>query len=173
MIKGTQGAEGRKRFVWCAVLLAVLVASAAHAGEWEGKQIAALPVARVYDPVVETASMGSSATRETINMQRAKEIEMLEQVLAHPDSGKQTRADALSQKTDIVRRMEFEAQAQACIENLGIKNSTVLCGAQNMTVFVPFEYASDEKMRTAMIDAVSTITGIGAESVKIILAKNE
>ena len=69
--------------------------------------------------------------------------------------------------------MEFEAQAQACIENLGIKNSTVLCGAQNMTVFVPFEYASDEKMRTAMIDAVSTITGIGAESVKIILAKNE
>ena len=164
--------EKRKRFVWCTLLLTVLVVSAVHTEERE-VQTAALPVSRVEGEFHEVSEMTTKTARESILERRMKEIELPDAVLCDPDATKEIREDALSQKNDIERRMEFETQAQACMENMGIKESAALFGTQNMTVCASFEYVSEEKQRTSIIDAVSSITGLAPDSIKIILAKNE
>ena len=96
---------------------------------------------------------------------------MLEEVIQNTQTNEQTRQDALAQKADIVRRMEYETQAAACFESMGMDGCVALHGTQNLTVFAPFEYVSDERNRTMIIDALSSLTGLGPESIKIILTK--
>ena len=171
MTAKTEKIQIRKKLLCGAALLLMLFASAVYGGRELDRPQTAVSVISVQMDQQEYSGMSLEETREKLYAQREKELQMLEAVIENPDAGEQTRQDALSQKTDIVRRMEYETQASACFESMGMKECVALYGTQNMTVFAPFEYVSEERNRTMIIDALSSLTGLGAESIKIILAK--
>jgi len=165
--------EGRRirRAAECAVLLLILAASSV-VGTHDAQENAALvPTVQMTMTEQEIIGMTMAGISNKLQMQREKELSLLDEVIRQFSSAGKSADDALMQKQDIIRRMEHEAQAKACLENMGFEQTAVLCGTQNVTVFMPFEYSSDEKNRIAILDALSSLTGIGAESIKIILAK--
>ena len=171
MIARNEKVQIKKKLLCGAALLFMLFASAVYGGKEIDLPRAAVSVISVQMDQQTYSQMSIEETRMKLHAQREKELQMLESGIQDSDSGKQTKQDALSQKTDIVRRMEYETQASACFERMGMEECVALYGTQNMTVFAPFEYVSDERNRTMIIDALSSLTGLGAESIKIILAK--
>ena len=158
----------------CAALLALL-AVCGYMGAAGRDETAAVSV-----PVVRTAlesgalSAESAAdTRGRLADERAQELEMLESVIGSPRADAATVKSALAQKTELTRRMEAEAQAEAVLGAMGIADATAVCGAQMLTLILPAASAADEAARAQVIGAASEQTGIAAESVKIILVKNE
>ena len=171
MIEKTEKEPIKKKLFCSAVLLAMLFASAAYGSREMDVAQNAVSVMSVQMDQQEFSRIGLQKTREKLYTQREKELQLLEEVIRSTDAEIQTKQDALLQKTDIVRRMEYETQAAACLENMGMKECVALYGTQNMTVFAPFEYVSDERNRTMIIDSLSSLTGLGPESIKIILTK--
>ena len=158
----------------CAALLALL-AVCGYMGASGREETAAVSV-----PVERTALESGALSTETVEdarrrlaVERAQELEMLESVIGSPRADAATVKSALAQKTELTRRMEAEAQAEAVLGAMGIADATAVCGAQMLTLILPEESARDETARAQVIGAASEQAGVAAESVKIILVKNE
>ena len=130
-----------------------------------------VPIVRsIMEQEIHTASTVEE-TRQRFENRRKEEIALLDSIIAQSDGEGQSRLDALEQKMQIVQRMELEAEAQASLSYMGFDRAAVVCGAQSLTVFVPFDQAEDEKKRVRLLDAAASASGISPEAVKIILTK--
>lgn len=111
------------------------------------QSVVSLPVTRVE--LEGEAVGGSSITqiRERLNRQREEELTLLDRVIADAGTDSAAKEDALSQKTQIVRRMETEAQMTAVLEGMGAENALAVCGAQGVTLLIPQEMGMDETAR--------------------------
>ena len=164
----------RVRGALCAALL-LLLAVCGYMGASRREETATVSV-----PVERTALEGGALSAEPaedarlrLASERTQELEMLESVIDSPRADAATVKSALAQKTELVRRMETEAQAEAVLGAMGFADATAVCGAQILTLILPAGSAEDETARAQVIGAASEQTGIAAESVKIILVKNE
>lgn len=159
-----------RRAALCALLLTLLaVCGYVGAKEPETAEVS-LPIVR--STLEETMMPDARDTRARLELERAREIEMLDSVIASEKAPAATVESALAQKTELVRRMEAEAQAEAVLGEMGIADVTAVCGAQMLTLIVPEGEAGGETDRAKILSAASGQTGIPAESVKIILVKN-
>ena len=158
----------------CAALL-LLLAVCGYMGASGREETAAVsvPVQRTVLEGGALAGESGADVRERLKNERAQEIAMLESVIDSPRADAATIKSALTQKTELVRRMECEAQAEAVLGAMGLSEATAVCGAQMLTLILPQGIAADENACARAIAAVSEPTGISAESVKIILVKNE
>ena len=157
------------RFVGCCALMALLSVSAL-ARDPEEKYPAA-PV------IASNGSAGAAAGTvydlySRLEAQRIKELSLLDEVIAE-SADESMRSAALEQKRGIAERMELETMACAVLAAMGEEEACVSCGAGIMTVFLPYSSGADKRQIVAVMDAVSEQTGLSAESVKIILVKNE
>ena len=172
--------EARRRIAaWargalCAALL-LLLAVCGYMGAAGREETASVsvPVERTLLESGMLSTEPAQETRERLAGERAQELEMLESVIGSPRADAATVKSALAQKTELTRRMEAEAQAEAVLSAMGIADATAVCGAQMLTLILPAESAADEATHARVIGAASEQTGIAAESVKIILVKNE
>ena len=94
---------------------------------------------------------------------------LLDRVIADAGADSAAKEDALSQKTQIVRRMETEAQMTAVLEGMGAENALAVCGAQGVTLLIPQEMGMDETARNRLLNAVGGQSGIEMTQLKIIL----
>ena len=135
------------------------------------QSVVSLPVTRVE--LEGEAVGGSSITqiRERLNRQREEELTLLDRVIADAGTDSAAKEDALSQKTQIVRRMETEAQMTAVLEGMGAENALAVCGAQGVTLLIPQEMGMDETARNRLLNAVGGQSGIEMTQLKIILIK--
>lgn len=159
----------------CAALLVLLaVCGYMGAGNMDAETAAvSVPVERTVLLSGEMSGETAADARERLADERAQELAMLESVIDSPRSDAATVKSALTQKTELVRRMEAEAQAEAVLAAMGVEGATAVCGAQMLTLILPEESARDETARAQVIGAASEQAGVAAESVKIILVKNE
>lgn len=166
--------SGRARGVLCAALL-TLLAVCGYMGAAREQRTAAVsvPVERTALESGELSGEAAMNTRERLQSERAQEMSMLESVIDSPRADAATVKSALTQKTELARRMEAEVQAEAVLTAMGIADATAVCGAQLLTLILPADSAADEAARAQIIGAASEQTGVAAESVKIILVKNE
>ena len=156
----------------CALLL-TLLAVCGYVGAKEPETAAvSLPIVRSTLEGAQDMVLDAQDTRAKLALERAQEIEMLDSVIASKKAGAATVESALAQKTELVRRMEAEAQAEAVLGEMGFEDVTAVCGAQMLTLIVPKNEADGEADRAKILSAASGQTGIPAESVKIILVKN-
>ncbi len=130
---------GAMRLVCGAFFLALLgVCGYIGAERTHVQSVVSLPVTRVE--LEGEAVGGSSITqiRERLNRQREEELTLLDRVIADAGADSAAKEDALAQKTQIVRRMETEAQMTAVLEgNGGGKDALAVCGAQGVTLLIP------------------------------------
>lgn len=170
---GKKEIAGRMRLAGCALLL-VLLAVCGYAGA------SRTPVQAVSVPIVQSTLESEAAApasheeiRARLNAQREQEMQLLESVLADAKTDEATAKSALAQKEALAWRMENEASAEALLEGMGFAGALSVCGAQVMTVILPQGQAQTDAERLRVIDAVCAQTGIKAEDIKIILAKND
>lgn len=160
------------RTACCAMLLTLLaVCGYMGASGPEAAQTVSVPVVRQTLAQEQIGASSMEEIRAQLKAEREAEIALLDSVLSDPSAAASTKDSALLQKTQIAARMESEAQAIATLEMMGFSGVAAVCGAQMMTIITPPEQVQQEQDRARMIDAVCTQTGMGAESVKIILAK--
>ena len=160
------------RTACCAMLLTLLaVCGYMGASGPEAAQTVSVPVVRQTLAQEQISASTMEEIRAQLKAEREAEIALLDSVLSDPSAAASTKDSALLQKTQIAARMESEAQAIATLEMMGFSGVAAVCGAQMMTIVTPPEQVQQEQDRARMIDAVCTQTGMGAESVKIILAK--
>lgn len=163
------------RAALCALLL-TLLAVCGYAGASRGG-VRAVSVPVVYSTLETGAASGTKTSPEAIRArlseQRRQEMELLESVIDGDAADEATRTSALAQRTELARRMECEASAEAVLEGMGFSGAISVCGAQVMTLILRQEQAQTQADRLRALDAVSAQTGTAAEEIKIILAKNE
>ena len=160
------------RTACCAMLLTLLaVCGYMGASGTEAAQTVSVPVVRQTLSQEQVSASSLEEIRARLKAEREAELALLDSVLADPSATASTKDSALLQKTQIAARMESEAQAVATLEMMGFSDVAAVCGAQMMTIITPPEQVQQEQDRARMIDAVCTQTGMGAESVKIILTK--
>lgn len=158
----------------CAALLALLaVCGYMGASGREETATVSVPVERTILGSGALSAETAEDARRRLASERAQEVEMLDSVIDSPRADATTVKSALTQKTELTRRMEAEAQAEAVLCAMGIADAMAVCGAQMLTLILPAESAANEAERAQVIGAASEQTGIAAESVKIILVKNE
>lgn len=157
----------------CAILL-LLLAVCGYAGARE-QTTATLSVPVTYETMDAAQVSGSTMEeiRAKLSGEREQELSLLQSVIDHPQSDEQTVQRALEQKTQIAQRMELEAQTQASLAYMGYEDAAVVCGAEAVTVFVPWQSAQSEQDRVRLIDAAASQTQAEPDAIKIILAKNE
>ena len=160
--------------VFCSVLLLLLLGVCGYMGaarQENVQSVVSLPVTRVE--LEGEAVGGSSITqiRERLNRQREEELTLLDRVIADAGADSAAKEDALAQKTQIVRRMETEAQMTAVLEGMGAENALAVCGAQGVTLLIPQEMGMDETARNRLLNAVGGQSGIEMTQLKIILIK--
>lgn len=146
---------GAMRLVCGAFFLALLgVCGYIGAERAHVQSVVSLPVTRVE--LEGEAVGGSSITqiRERLNRQREEELTLLDRVIADAGTDSAAKENALSQKTQIVRRMETEAQMTAVLEGMGAENALAVCGAQGVTLLIPQEMGMDETARNRLLNAV-------------------
>ena len=114
----------------------------------------------------------SSADAETrLQEERRQEIELLQAVIEHGASDASTKNDALAQMTALVCRMECEASASACLEEMGFTGAAVSCSSDMLTLLIPYAQLQREEDSMRVIDAMSSITEYEPANIKIILTK--
>lgn len=163
---------GAMRLVCGAFFLALLgVCGYIGAERTHVQSVVSLPVTRVE--LEGEAVGGSSITqiRERLNRQREEELTLLDRVIADAGADSAAKEDALAQKTQIVRRMETEAQMTAVLEGMSAENALAVCGAQGVTLLIPQEMGMDETARNRLLNAVGGQSGIEMTQLKIILIK--
>lgn len=161
----------RLRAAGCALLLALLGVCGYAGASREAVQAVSVPIARSTLETQASSPASHEEIRARLSEQRRQELSLLESVLADAQTDEATARSALSQKQELVRRMECEAGAEAVLEGMGFAGALSVCGAQVMTVILPQDEAQTEADRLRAIDAVCAQTGTKAEDVKIILAK--
>ena len=157
------------------ILLLTMMAACSYlgAGAQGGEERVSLPVTLISDSGETEGALlpgqgGMSGVQHRLSAQRQEEIKLLEQAAFGADA--QTAAYAAGQQAQIAMRMESEALAGAVLEAMGETEYAVCCGAGILTLFLPEGTNADN---VSLISTVSEQTGIGAESIKIILVKNE
>ena len=108
---------------------------------------------------------------ERLARDRQEEIAMLDSVIESADADQATRQSALAQKAQLAGRMELEAQARACLAQMGYEKAQVVCGAQVMTVLLPSSDMSAAQDSARVVSAVADQTGTEPQNVKIILTQ--
>lgn len=158
----------RVRGISCVLLLALLaVCGYIGAGNTEKPQT--VSVAMTRETITPTDS--AQGADERLAAQRQEEIDMLQGVIDNPQTDESTRQSALAQVTQIAERMELEAQAVACLEQMGFSGVSAVCGAQMMSLILPYDDIKSGDDQIRIIDAVCGQTGFSPDSVKIILTK--
>lgn len=156
----------------CAALLLLLaVCGYMGASGGDGVQAVSVPVSRVAleEKTLSSEEMGDIRTR--LSAQRQAEIAMLDGVLGDESASETTKNSALLQKTQIAQRMDVEAQVIAALGFMGHEDAAAVCGAGTLTIFLPYEDAAKEEEMARILDAAAGQSGLGAENIKIILAK--
>lgn len=150
--------------------LLALLAVCGFAGASRGSvQSVSVPVERQVLGEEWTGQTVSSAER--LALDRQEEIQMLDSVIENADADQATRQNALAQKAQLAGRMELEAQARACLSEMGYEDAQVVCGAQVMTILLPSASIADTQASARVISAVSDQTGCEPQNVKIILTR--
>jgi len=158
----------------CGVVLLVLLGLCGYsgAGRNQTKAVSVPVIIKLQDE--NTRSFRSvEETHSILEAEREREIELLNSVIENPLADASLIETALKQKTELVLSMEREARTAAALSYMGFGRTAVVCGAQTMSVFVPFSYMEQEHADTRIVDCVCTQTGFLPENVKIILSKNE
>lgn len=168
-MKGNRKKVGRA--ICGALLLALLAACGFIGANQQPTKTVSVATTRTILTTEEIEASSVVDASAQLAADREREIALLDEVLANEQTDAATRENALSQKTQIAERMENEAQTLACLRYMGFEEVAVVCGAQMMTVIVPYESVVAETDRTRLIDAVCSQTGFAADSVKIILSK--
>lgn len=159
----------RVRGISCVLLLALLAVCGYIGADTERTQTVSVSMTRETMPPYTADSSQDAASR--LKAQREEEIALLQGVIDDSRTEGATRQSALTQMTQIVSRMEMEAQSAACLARMGYEGASAVCGAELMTLLVPYDVISEESDKTRIIDAVCGVTGFDAGSVKIILTK--
>lgn len=157
----------------CAALLVLLAVCSVFGRPEEEPKLVSVPVTAVAVGREAAGELTMLEARERLNRQRMEEMAMLDEVLGSHTADGQIHSTALAQKMQLAQRMEKEAQAEAALAFMGFGGTAVVCSAQGATILAPYAYIRDEAQRIRMIDCVCMQTGISADCVKIILAKNE
>lgn len=161
------------RMVGGMLLLAVLAVCGYAGAAQPVAQMVSIPM--TYEPISawEISEETMESVRAGLERERQQEIALLDSVLSRVDAPQMLVDQALMQKTQLAARMETEAKTKAALSYMGYPQVNVLCGADKMTLFVPWQYASDAAERVKLIAAAADQAQIPAEHVKIILPKNE
>jgi len=158
------------RFFGSAALL-ILLTVCAYAGTEAPAKTVSVPVESVVLSAELAGEDSVEKTRQKLRLERERELSLLDSVADHPDAAQETRRNALQQKMSLARRMEQEAAIEAALAYMGLADAAVICGAQEVAVFVPVGVAGDEKSRIRIIDAAVSHAEVSADDVQIILAK--
>jgi len=154
------------------MLLLLILGVCGYLGARQGEvKAVSVPIMREVMEQELHSSLTIEETRIRLEERRKEEIALLDSVIDQTDSGDRSRSDAHEQKMQIVQRMEIEAKTEASLAYMGFDRAAAVCGAQSLTVFIPFDQAKDEKTRVRLIDAAASSSGISPEAVKIILTK--
>ena len=154
------------------VLLLALLAACGYAGASRGGvRAVSLPVQRTVMGGAQAEAEQAQTAAERLRQDRAQELALLSGVLSSEDVDEATRQSALAQQVQIVDRMEAEAQARACLEEMGFEGAQAVTGAQIMTVLLSAAQVGGEADAARIIDAVSSLTGVAPENVKLILTR--
>jgi hypothetical protein len=155
-----------------ALLLAILAACAYAGSAPQAVQTVSVAVARTKVEEQEWKTGSAQSARESLRAEREKEIAMLKDVAQSDMADAKTKADALSQITQIVRRIETQAQTEAYLEEAGFENCAVFSGEHVLHVVTPYENVADEADKNRLLDAVCSLAGCDVSDIKIILTKN-
>ena len=117
---------------------------------------------------VQEATMAD--VRARLKSAREQELSLLESVIEHPDTDSDTLKSALAQRTQIVRRMEWEAQIEAVLLQMGIDGEAV-GGEKGVTIIADAQDVADEQTKMRLIHVACAQTGLEASDMKIILVK--
>lgn len=159
----------RVRGIGCALLLALLAVCGYIGADTQRTQAVSVSMTRETMPPYTADASRDAASR--LAAQRAEEIALLQGVIDDPRTESATRQSALAQMTGIAGRMEQEAQSEACLARMGYEDAAAVCGAELMTILIPYSAISEDGDEARIIDAVCGVTGLDAGSVKIILTK--
>lgn len=152
------------------VLLLALLAACGYAGASRGDvRAVSLPVQRTVMEGAQAQDAGAQSAAERLRQDRAEELALLSGVLSSQSVDEATRQSALAQQVQITQRMEAEAQARACLVQMGFEGAEAVSGAQIMTVLLPAASVGGETDAARIVDAVSSQTGVAPENVKLIL----
>ena len=150
------------------LLLALLAACASAGASRTGVRAVSLPVQRT---VIGGQDASAQSAAQRLAQDRAQELALLADVLSSAGVDEATRQNALAQQTQIAERMELEAQARACLVQMGFEGAEAVSGAQIMTVLLPSGSVGGETDAARIVDAVSSQTGVAPENVKLILTR--
>lgn len=153
-------------FVFLALLAVCGFAGASRAGV----QTVSVPVQR-QTIESEPAQPQGMSTAERLARDRREEIEMLDSVIENENTDQATRQSALAQKTQLTGRMELEAQARACLTQMGYDSAQAVCGAEIMTILIASSGMTNSSDSARIVSAVADQTGIEPQNVKIILTQ--
>ena len=164
-------AKGRSRAWICAFYLGLLAACGYLGGLETPVQTVNAAVVRSDLNWSQEDGIADENTAEQLNAERKKEMDMLRAIAESDMANESTRAEALAQLEEIIERMECELQANTCLAEMGFEGVQAICGAQMMTLLMPWEKMEQDAQRVRVIEAVSSLTGLCAEDIKIIITK--
>lgn len=168
MLKMDSGAA-KQRLGGLALL--VLLAACAYIGSCGGdERTVSVAVSRTEYVPAEWTLIGEDSAQARLEAERRQEMDMLRAIAQDEHADEETKKTALDQIGQIAMRMETEAQARACLEEMGILQPGVICGAQMLTIVLAPEQAL-EADSVRIMDAVCSATGLDAADIKIILSK--
>ena len=158
--------------VFCSVMLLALLGVCGYAGSARTKNVpsaVSLPVIRTE---LEGDAIGGGSIAEVrARLNRQREEELLDGVIADAGGDSAAKEAAMAQKTQIAERMEREAQMTAVLEGMGAEGALAVCGAQGVTLLVPQTFGMDENARNRLLNAVGGSSGAETAQLKIILIK--
>ena len=150
-------------------LLALLAVCGFAGASRGGVQSVSVPIERQILGEEWEQQAKNMSTAERLARDRQEEIQMLDSIIESADTDQATRQSALAQKTQLAGRMELEAQARACLDQMGYHEAQVVCGAQMMTVLLPSADLAKTEDSARIVSAVADQTGTEPQNVKIIL----
>ena len=154
-----------------AVLLMLLLLCGYAGKRNEPMKTASVSVNRVPYELEALEIKTKERSDNSLMTEREQELELLKNVAEHEATDDTLRRDAISKIAEITERIEVEAAVGACLKEMGIKDVTPVMSAQGITLIMPENSLSDDKMRVQIIDAVTGVSGHKAADIKIILAK--
>ena len=166
--------KGLGRTAAASALLGLLAVSG-YIGSQRNEAVQTVSVPVVFEPL--HAGMLKSTNEpeagDDLDAKRERALALLEEVIADPRAPENAVESALEEKTRLAAAMVSEARLEEALGLLGIHGAKAVAGARMMTVFAPPGAALDGKARMQIVDAAVTATGLSADGIKIILAKNE
>ena len=102
---------------------------------------------------------------------RQEEIALLDSVIDHEGADAATKNNAITQKIQLVQRMETESAVKTALAHMGFEEIGVLCGAGQLTLIMREDLTAGEENTLRVIDAAASVAQLDAKNVKIILVK--